>query len=214
MANAANSVDPLERACALVGRFQYHFSRVEQKIDEAIIKLLDLDEKAGQIVTGSVDFLKKVNLVRTSASQQLTAEQDKKFAEDTCKRVFAINDKRQDVIHSSFEPVGDDVQFWRIVARGGNVRVFNVKWTDKDFEEQWAEMKELEAALSRLILMIKPLPPMDWYTPFQDMYYPRRSAIPAGSMMEIVQPPLTLRQEPHPGQWQPTSEPENPRTKR
>ena len=37
--------DPLEAACSLVGRFQYHFGRVEQKIDRAVIKLLDLDWK-------------------------------------------------------------------------------------------------------------------------------------------------------------------------
>ena len=78
-----NAVDPLERACALVGRFQYHFG-LEQKIDEAVIKLLDLDEKAGQIVIGSLDFFKKTNLVRTSALQQLVDERDKEFAEDTC----------------------------------------------------------------------------------------------------------------------------------
>jgi hypothetical protein len=33
--------EPLEAACALVGRFQYHFGRVEQKIDQAVIKLLE-----------------------------------------------------------------------------------------------------------------------------------------------------------------------------
>jgi hypothetical protein len=50
--------DPLEVACSLVGRFQYHFGRVEQKIDQAVIKLLDLDDKAGPIVTGGIDFAK------------------------------------------------------------------------------------------------------------------------------------------------------------
>jgi hypothetical protein len=32
---------PIETACSLVGRFQYHFGRVEQKIDQAVIKLDD-----------------------------------------------------------------------------------------------------------------------------------------------------------------------------
>jgi hypothetical protein len=36
----SNTSDPLERACLLVGRFLYHFARVEQKIDQAVIKLL------------------------------------------------------------------------------------------------------------------------------------------------------------------------------
>jgi hypothetical protein len=81
--------DPLETACSLVGRFQYHFGRVEQKIDQAVIKLLDLDEKAGPIVTGSVAFASKVNFVRTSAYQQAVNEEDKKLAEKACDDVFA-----------------------------------------------------------------------------------------------------------------------------
>jgi hypothetical protein len=47
---------PLEHACYLVGRFLYHFSRVEQKIDQAIIKLLAIDEKVAPAVTGGIDF--------------------------------------------------------------------------------------------------------------------------------------------------------------
>src|SRR5262245_60951368 len=114
--------DPLETACSLVGRFQYHFGRVEQKIDQAVIKLLDLDDKAGPIVTGSVDFAKKVNFVRTSAYQQAGNNNDKQFAEQTCDDVFDINDVRQIVIHSSFEPApGGGVQFKRTVARKGRV---------------------------------------------------------------------------------------------
>jgi hypothetical protein len=95
--------DPLETACSLVGRFQYHFARVEQKIDQAVIKLLDLDDKAGPVVTGSVAFASKVNFVRTSAYQQAVNAKDKEFAEKTCGDVFAVNNVRLTVIHSSFE---------------------------------------------------------------------------------------------------------------
>ena len=72
-----NVADPLEAACSLVGRFQYHFGRVEQKIDQAVIKLLNLDEKAAPIVTGSIAFASKLNLVRTSSHQQAVNEKDK-----------------------------------------------------------------------------------------------------------------------------------------
>jgi hypothetical protein len=133
-------------------------------------------------VTGSVDFHKKINLVRTSASQQLGEERDKQFAEDTCKGVLEINTKRQDVIHASFEPAGGGVQFRRTVARDGRVRVLDPVWNDTDFEEQRKKMEALEAALNRLILMIKPLPPMGWSTPFQDIYYPHRSSARAAAL--------------------------------
>ena len=62
MSNASPPPDPLERAWSLVGRFLYHFGRVEQKIDQAIIKLLDIDEKVAPAVTGGIDFFKKVDL--------------------------------------------------------------------------------------------------------------------------------------------------------
>src|SRR5262245_24490128 len=130
--------DPLEAACSLVGRFQYHFGRVELKIDQALIKLLDLDDKAGPIVTGSVDFAKKVNFVRTSSFQQAVNDKDKRFADNTCNEVFGINNVRQIVVHSSFEPAQDGgVQFRRTVARDGTVRVDNSVWSDKEFSKHY-----------------------------------------------------------------------------
>jgi len=108
--------DPLEAACSLVGRFQYHFGRVEQKIDQAVIKLLDLDDKAGPIVTGSVAFASKLNFVRTSAYEQAGNNKDKQCADDTCNDVFKINNDRQIVIHSSFEPAPSG---WRTIQEDG-----------------------------------------------------------------------------------------------
>src|SRR5215475_9954852 len=162
--------DLLEEACSLVGRFQYHFGRVEQKIDHAVIKLLDLDEKAGPVVTGSVAFASKVNLVRTSAYQQAGNEEGKQFAKQTCDDVFSINDVRQIVIHSSFEPTHDGcVQFKRTVAKDGRVRVDDQVWDDKEFNKHYANMSKLETELGRLIELIKPVP-FDWYTPWQSTF--------------------------------------------
>src|SRR6516225_3555143 len=162
--------DLLEAACSLVGRFQYHFGRVEQKIDHAVIKLLDLDEKAGPIVTGSIAFASKVNFVRTSAYQQAGNENDKQFAEKTCNDVFEINNVRQIVIHSSFEPApGGGVQFRRTVAKDGRVRVDDQVWDDKEFNKHYANMSKLETELGRLIELIKPVP-FDWYTPWHSTF--------------------------------------------
>jgi hypothetical protein len=139
--------DPLETACSLVGRFQYHFGRVEQKIDQAVIKLLDLDDKAGPIVTGSVAFASKVNFVRTSAYQQAVNDKDKQLAEKTCDDVFAVNVVRQIVIHSSFEPHDGGVQFRRTVARDGRVRVDDQVWSGEKFSEHFSTMRKLETVL-------------------------------------------------------------------
>src|SRR6266487_7032729 len=90
-ANTSAQADPLQQACLLVGRFQYHFARIEQKIDQGVIKLLDLDDKAGPIVTGSVDFAKKLNLLWAVAYEHATNDTGREFVDRTCKDVFAVN---------------------------------------------------------------------------------------------------------------------------
>ena len=164
--------DPLEKACSLVGRFQYHFGRLEQKIDQAVIKLLDLDERTAQIVTGSVDFAKKLNFLRTSAYDQATTAENKRFADDTCNSVFGINITRQTVIHSSFEHTSDgSVQFRRTVAKDGRVRIDDPVWDDKEFAKHTTKMSTLEADLDELINMITKPVPFDWNKSWQDMYH-------------------------------------------
>jgi hypothetical protein len=173
--------DPLEQACSFVGRFQYHFGRLEQKIDQAVIKLLDLDNKAGPIVTGSVDFARKVNFVRTAANEQRSLnDEDKDFAERTCKKVFEINNARQIVIHSSFEPADNGgVQFKRTVAKDGQVQSHDQAWNDEEFSKQCSKMKALEVDFDKLIQLIKPVevPNFGWYMPLSDMTY-RNTPLP------------------------------------
>jgi hypothetical protein len=56
--------DPLARACELVGRFLYHFGRVERKIDDAVTKLLGLNDKLTPVVT-AIDFAKEATPRKT-----------------------------------------------------------------------------------------------------------------------------------------------------
>src|SRR5262245_29479538 len=171
MAKGSKPKDKLARACRLVGLFQYHFGRIEQKIDQGVIKLFDLDDKAGPIVTGSVDFAKKLNLVRTAASQQARNKKDRKFGEDTCKGVFDINDVRQLVIHSSFEPAPTGgVQFNRTVAKDGRVRVYDRVWGEREFNDQYAKMQRLADDLDKLIAVMKhaPVPGVIQWVSFSD----------------------------------------------
>jgi hypothetical protein len=148
----SNDRNPLERACALVDRFQYRFGRLEQKINEAVVKLLDPDEKAGLIVTGNVDFARKVGFVRTWAATPGTDDAAKKLAEGTCSRVFKINDERQLVIHSSFEPTSHGkVQFRRITKDGKVLVDPDEPWDEPRFAKSYSEMQALEDKLNSLM---------------------------------------------------------------
>jgi hypothetical protein len=158
--------DKLAQACHLVGLFQYHFARIEQKIDQGVIKLLDLDDKAGPIVTGSVDFAKKLNLLWAVAHGQATNDKGREFVDRTCKDVFKVNTDRQRVIHSSFEPTPTGgVQFKRTVASHGRVSVDDRVWGENEFNDQYVKMQRLAVDLDKLIAVIKPAPtvgPIHW----------------------------------------------------
>ena len=114
-------VDDLERACVQVGRFLYHFAKLENQIDVAFAKLFELDSNYANIITGSVDFFKKFNFVRTATAQQISDKTECARVERTLNKVGCYNTQRQVVAHSRFEPEGDGVRFTRIVARDGTV---------------------------------------------------------------------------------------------
>lgn len=179
MSNASVPPDPLDRACSLVGRFLWHFGRLEEKVDQAIIKLLDLNETVAPVVTGGMDFARKLNLAVAAARKQAGNEEDEQFAADTWGRIMDINNDRTIVAHSSFAPAsGGGVQFRRKVTKAGDVRVDDPLWTEIYFFERFARMTALEARLDKLIGFIKPgdLPPFDWYVPWQETYHRSSSA--------------------------------------
>ena len=56
--------DHLSLACERVGRFLYHFSRVEMQLDAAITTICKLDPRYAPIITGNIDFARKVTIVQ------------------------------------------------------------------------------------------------------------------------------------------------------
>jgi hypothetical protein len=98
--------DPLSIACELVGRYQYHFSRIDGALNEGIAKVFDLNEGASSVLLANMDFMKKVNIIRVMSSLQFTDDGSLgKLLDD----IAAINNPdRQTVIHSTFEPRGID----------------------------------------------------------------------------------------------------------
>jgi hypothetical protein len=60
MSNPEQTRDPLSIACELVGRYQYHFSRIDDALNEGIAKVFDLNEGASSVLLANMDFMKKV----------------------------------------------------------------------------------------------------------------------------------------------------------
>jgi hypothetical protein len=173
--------DPLEAACSLVGLFLYHFARVEQKIDRAVIKLLNLDEKTAPVVA-LLGFATKVDdLVRASVYKELQnpeKKQEKKFAKDVCNRVLIINEYRRIVAHASFEPAsGGGVVFSRPVTEEGSVSPVTDPWTEEKFTTLYEQMTALEADLDKLFELIKPVP-FDWFMAWESPHVVGRTPLP------------------------------------
>ena len=185
------SPDPKQRSWAQVGGFMYHFARVEQKINQAVIKLTELDAKSAPVVE-LIDFAKKVDLVQKSAYAQTTENaKDKEFAKDVCSKAFTMNQYRRIVAHASFEPTGDGVQFSRAVtSKRGEVLPVTEPWTEADFTKCYAEMGALETDLDKLIELLKPTP-KGWFFQNVDVINPpiRNVTLYAPASDWVPQPP-------------------------
>jgi hypothetical protein len=148
--------DDLERACAQVGRFLYHFAHLENQIDAALAKLFELDPNSANMITGSVDFYKRFNLVLTATLAQIDDEKKQKRVGKLLNKVRTYNDGRQVVAHSRFEPLDDGVKFTRIVAREGTVKVPDETWSKQDFENKFRGMQQLVKQLKDVVARVKP----------------------------------------------------------
>jgi hypothetical protein len=166
--------DQVSSACEMVGRFLYHFSRIELGLDEAIAKLFKLEPGAAEILTANVDFSRKVNLLVTMVELQ-APDMAKGWNDQAQKLLSAIrglNDPhRQTIAHSRFEPEGSDaVRFIRVVAKGKLSRK-ELVWTRSDFLRRYEEMQRISDELSQLTVELRPyVPSLDFSDPRNSMY--------------------------------------------
>jgi hypothetical protein len=149
--------DPLNRACELVGRFLYYFSRVEARLDEAITKLFKLDPETAPIVTANLDFHRKLYIVRSAVNYQNPKSTTPiKNVDETFSQIDTQNNGRQVVAHCSFEAdPSDGVKFKRVVAKK-EMKSDDPHWTEKDFEGRFATLQRLEGELAEIVRKIEP----------------------------------------------------------
>jgi hypothetical protein len=145
----------LDRACAQVGLFMYHFANLENQIDAAVAKLFELKDNTAQMINGSVDFFKRYNLVHTAVRYQVD-ENEYNRLKKILSKVTNHNNARQVVAHSRFEPAGDGVKFTRVVARDGTVTIPDETWSKEKFENQYKAMQETIKELKQIVAKLKP----------------------------------------------------------
>jgi hypothetical protein len=174
MPDANPRPDQIGRACELIGRFSYHFSRLDEQLNSAIVHLFKLEEATADIITSNIDFARKLNIVHSAVNEQnASPEQEwlRKSIKETFGALYAVNMERQVVAHSAFEPDDKDgVQFRRTVARGQLNRL-DPHWSEDKFHKEFEKMQKLERELENVLRHIKPYrPSLDFSDPRNSMY--------------------------------------------
>jgi hypothetical protein len=165
-----SKTDPLARACELVGRYQYHFSKIEGQLDRGVAKVLGLKDGADDIVCANLDFIKKLNIIRSAVALQFTDTTGR--LSTLLNRIAGINTPdRQTVIHSTFEPHGDGVRFSRLIAKDELQRI-SQDWSENRFSQAYLNMQELTEQLEKVVAELKPyVPSLDFSDPRNSMYF-------------------------------------------
>lgn len=166
--------DGNERACELVGRFIFHFSKLEAELDLAIATLFDLDADSAVILTANIDFSRKLSVVASAVRAQNASPDQQwliKEIDNTFSAIFQINDLRTMIAHSAFSAHAEGgVQFTRNVARKELNRHTHV-WTEGGFASEFEKMKRLERELGKVLRHIRPYKPkLDFSDPRNSQY--------------------------------------------
>lgn len=162
--------EPLDIACKLVGRFQFHFSQIEAAINLGIAKVLDLNDDARDIVCANLDFVKKLNIIKAAVTRQFV-DKDGSLGSLLDRAAGINNPDRQTVIHSTFEPHGDGVRFIRVITREGKFSRQTHDWDQGRFTNVFRRMETIASELERLVAELKPYKPsLDFSDPRNSMY--------------------------------------------
>jgi hypothetical protein len=155
-ARRENMAEDLDRAYAQVGRFMYHFANLEDQIDEALAKLLELKSDTANWVHYNMAFSKRFNFVFNVTLDQIADPKERGRVKAILQKVGPCNSDRNLLAHSRFEPFKDGVKFMP-VQKGGKSTATIPPWSNEDFETKYANMKRLVEQLKDVVAKAKPV---------------------------------------------------------
>jgi hypothetical protein len=144
----------LDRACAQVGLFMHYFANLEDQIDDALAKLLELKPDTANWVHYNMAFSKRFSFVFNVTLDQITDPTDRKGVEEILQKVGPCNTDRNLLAHSRFEPFKDGVKFMPV--KKGQKSTAIPPWSNQDFETKCANMKGLVKQLKDVVAKVKP----------------------------------------------------------
>ena len=165
--------DPLDGACAQVGRFLYHFANLEEEINQALTKLLKLSPVAADWIIHNVSFARRFNFVYVVALDQIKDRKGHSQVKKILGKVIQHNEDRNLMAHSRFEPTNNGVKF--IPVRNSAKKT--TSWSKGKFKAQCKAMDDLVNQLKgEVVARVRPAKKsyIETYVMTADPYQPMR----------------------------------------
>jgi hypothetical protein len=153
------SLEPELRAAALVGRYLQLFSFMENEIDNAIAKILKLENIQQYILSPNIPYLSKLHILKTLVSLSYLPDARKKRYAKILNEVMGLSAPRNIIAHNVFGPSGNtDGVIFLVTRAQGEVKFIEMDWSIERFmtefdklskyEEQIKEMKNIVTVLN------------------------------------------------------------------
>lgn len=169
LSTASAELNPLDRACLLVGQFFLHFSKIEAELNAGIRKLFELPSDSADIVCANIDFFRKVSIVRSALIDQDANGTKNIEIERAFSGIAELNDRRLIAAHCGFDSdLKGGVTFERVTARTGLNRTA-ITWSSNDCSRLFEKMSSVLSSVRVLVENIAP------YKPSLDFSDPRNS---------------------------------------
>ncbi len=97
-----DGLEPTVKAYALVGRFFFVWSLVEEAIGRAIGAALGLGVLETEIVSANLEVVKKLYLLRTAVDHTPMEEEKQRHHDDVLKRIGKMSEVRNIIAHNFF----------------------------------------------------------------------------------------------------------------
>jgi hypothetical protein len=136
---------------ALVGRFLKRVCDLEERLNEAIAGILNIDDTKRFILCANISFRNKINILRSFVRNSSLTDHDKEQFDIELVKIGNLYERRNTLAHQYFKlaPNGDGVIFSIVKIKGGTAPL-ETPWTKKEFDDQDTMLEGMLATATRL----------------------------------------------------------------
>jgi hypothetical protein len=130
----SKSKDDFDRSFQQVGHFFSSWALLELRMNSAITKILNLEDRAGYIILANVQVRDKIHILRTAFSIWDESDPNSALATKTMNRIARMAGRRNILAHTMFYPMTDgSIEIAKVEAKG-ELNFPKIYWRPSDFE--------------------------------------------------------------------------------